>query len=70
MNLWRGVFAGFFGKIKSEALPVKISCLNGKGKYEYTLRGDRLVAMFTVKFTPTAAGMRIQVTQQDGQRYS
>ena len=40
------------------------------GKYEYTLRGDRLVAMFTVKFTPTAAGMRIQVTQQDGQRYS
>jgi len=30
MNLWRGVFAGFFGKIKSEALPVKISCLNGK----------------------------------------
>ena len=40
------------------------------GKYEYTLRGGRLVAMFTVKFTPTAAGMRIQVTQQDGQRYS
>ena len=26
--------------------------------------------MFTVKFTPTAAGMRIQVTQQDGQGYS
>ena len=40
------------------------------GKYEYTLQGGRSAAMFTVKFTPTAAGMRIQVTQQDGQGYS
>ena len=41
-----------------------------EGKYEYSVRGGRSGEMFTLKFTPTKVGMKVQVRQNDGQGYS